>query len=105
MWLETLAIALCVLTLAAVVIMVLVALIDIVDPTTITRCRGCSRWMVDTHPRPEPTCFHCRHAHRAHNGHSHLNRFTVTRRILTLGAAPRRVSPNSVSGRRRSGIG
>jgi hypothetical protein len=68
MWLEITTLVLCLIALAAVVVTLLLALSGITDPTTFVRCRECTRWMIDSHTRPEPVCFRCRH----HHGHAHL---------------------------------
>lgn len=64
--LEVLAVALCVLALLVIVAMLLVALADTADPTTITRCQECAHWMINTRHRPDVLCFRCRH-HFAHS--------------------------------------
>jgi hypothetical protein len=63
--LEITAIGLCIVALAVVVMMLLIALAAIADPTTITRCHDCSRWIVDTVHRSTPVCFRCRHSHHS----------------------------------------
>ncbi|HEY4021766.1 MAG TPA: hypothetical protein VGM75_23990 [Pseudonocardiaceae bacterium] len=52
--------------LLAVVVMLCIALADILEPNTVTRCKDCRKLMLDNHTRPEPMCYRCRHDHRGH---------------------------------------
>lgn len=65
---DVLAVTLSTVVLASVIVMLLVALAGLVDPTTVVRCHDCARWMINTRHRPEAVCWRCRHSHPHHAG-------------------------------------
>lgn len=65
--LEIMSVTLLFVGMAGVVVMLLVGLAGLMDPTTFRRCQDCSRWMIDTVHRPDGLCFRCRHAHHHHD--------------------------------------
>lgn len=52
--------------LLAVVVMLCIALTDILEPNTVTRCSDCQKLILDNHKRPEPMCYRCRHDHHGY---------------------------------------
>lgn len=61
MALEVVAVLLSCVALGAVVVMTLVAIAGLMDPSTPTRCEGCARWTIARFAESEVLCFRCRH--------------------------------------------
>lgn len=74
MALEIATVVLCLVALAGILFLLLIALAGVMDPTTYRRCQECGHAMVDTRHRPEAVCFHCRHSHHPllHKTFAHL---------------------------------
>jgi hypothetical protein len=64
--LEAVAVTLCVLMLVVIVATLIASVTGYLDPAAVTRCRDCSRRLVDTRHRPDPVCVWCRLVHHRH---------------------------------------
>jgi hypothetical protein len=54
------------IVLLAIVVTWCIAVADMLEPGTVTRCAECRRLTLDNHTRPEAMCYRCRHDHHGH---------------------------------------